>query len=75
MRDPTCHDCNLSSSATGCLKHAMTITVTTPDISKPPLMMGWVCPVCGAGVSPYITLCPCKPNSLYPPLVVKGNNP
>ena len=23
-------------------------------------MTGWVCPVCGAGLSPYQSMCPCK---------------
>jgi hypothetical protein len=22
--------------------------------------IGWVCPVCGRGISPFITKCPCK---------------
>lgn len=22
--------------------------------------IGWICPVCGAGLSPFITVCPCK---------------
>ena len=25
-----------------------------------PAMQGWVCPVCGRGLSPYIRVCPCK---------------
>ena len=30
--------------------------------SKPsPLLTGWVCPVCGGGLSPYTTRCPCQP--------------
>ena len=24
-------------------------------------MRGWICPVCGRGVSPYTNVCPCKP--------------
>lgn len=25
-----------------------------------PKMVGWICPICGRGVSPYTTVCPCK---------------
>ena len=27
---------------------------------NPPKMVGWICPVCGRGLSPYTTICPCK---------------
>lgn len=27
---------------------------------NPPVMMGWVCPVCGRGLSPWTSVCPCK---------------
>lgn len=26
-------------------------------------MVGWVCPVCGRGLSPWISYCPCKVSS------------
>ena len=25
-----------------------------------PAMQGWICPVCGRGLSPYTNVCPCK---------------
>lgn len=28
--------------------------------SPPPEMKGWICPVCGRGLSPYTAVCPCK---------------
>jgi len=32
-----------------------------PDISeKEDNMNGWICPVCGSGVNPSVTVCPCS---------------
>ena len=28
--------------------------------NKPGGMVGWTCPVCGRGLSPFTTVCPCK---------------
>lgn len=28
--------------------------------SAQPEQKGWICPVCGRGLSPYTTVCPCK---------------
>lgn len=28
--------------------------------SDAPKMTGWICPVCGRGLSPWTTVCPCK---------------
>ncbi len=30
-------------------------------VPPPAPMMGWLCPACGGGVSPFATRCPCKP--------------
>lgn len=38
-------------------------TLTNENISETinaPKMMGWICPVCGRGLSPFTTVCPCK---------------
>lgn len=34
---------------------------------NPPKMTGWICPVCGRGLSPYTSCCPCKP---FPPVQI-----
>ena len=34
-------------------------TITPPQIHSG-AMTGWVCPVCGRGLSPFTTFCPCK---------------
>lgn len=28
--------------------------------TNPPKMIGWICPVCGRGLSPFTSVCPCK---------------
>lgn len=30
------------------------------DVNKISGPMGWICPVCGAGLSPYASMCPCR---------------
>ena len=36
-----------------------TVAQGTPT-SPIPCMTGWVCPVCGRGLSPFTAVCPCK---------------
>ena len=33
---------------------------------NPKGMLGWICPVCGRGNSPFSSLCPCKSFPTYP---------
>ena len=35
--------------------YKLTITITSAPVSS-----GWICPVCGSGLSPYTTKCPCR---------------
>ena len=35
-------------------------SLTPTKTTNPPKMVGWVCPVCGRGLSPFTTMCPCK---------------
>ena len=30
------------------------------ETTNAPKMTGWICPICGRGLSPYTSVCPCK---------------
>ena len=44
------------------LESLMSTEKTNPstETTNPPKMVGWICPVCGRGLSPFTTMCPCK---------------
>jgi hypothetical protein len=43
-----------------------TFTQDKEEYSAPAAVRaGWVCPVCGRGVSPYLETCPCQPPPKY----------
>lgn len=35
-------------------------SLMSTEKTNPPKMVGWICPVCGRGLSPFTTMCPCK---------------
>jgi hypothetical protein len=37
------------------------ITTTTPVTGGTVQQTGWLCPACGRGNAPFVSLCPCKP--------------
>lgn len=46
------------------------------DAAERPLphLIGWRCPVCGGGVSPYANRCPCQP-AMAPPVLTPQKFP
>ena len=34
--------------------------ISSSETINPPKMIGWICPVCGRGLSPFTAVCPCK---------------
>lgn len=32
----------------------------TSEIDSAPKLIGWICPICGRGLSPFTNVCPCK---------------
>lgn len=35
-------------------------SLMSTKVTNPPKMVGWICPVCGRGLSPFTSVCPCK---------------
>ena len=48
--------CTTSSS------NATSTTSSNKSKNKDKMIYGWICPICGRGVSPYMSYCNCKIN-------------
>ena len=35
-------------------------SLMSTEAANSPKMTGWICPVCGRGLSPFTSVCPCK---------------
>ena len=42
------------------MMHQQTTGTSGSETANPPTMVGWICPICGRGLSPFTTVCPCK---------------
>jgi len=52
-------DALMNNGAKGGTTGETTGTISSETIN-PPKMIGWICPVCGRGLSPFTAVCPCK---------------
>lgn len=50
----------LDGYQTGNLTNNGTTGISSSKTINPPKMIGWICPVCGRGLSPFTAVCPCK---------------
>lgn len=61
--------CKNTAHEFGC---ALAGPLSTPPVHAPP-PVGWICPVCGAGMAPHEKRCPCvPPRGGIPPLTTRG---
>lgn len=42
------------------MTHQRTTGILDSEEANPPKMVGWICPICGRGLSPFTSVCPCK---------------
>lgn len=42
------------------MMHQHSTGTSDSETTNPPKMVGWICPVCGRGLSPFTSVCPCK---------------
>ena len=46
------------------ISHIANLEPVPNSQNKDDKWLGWICPVCGRGISPFITICPCHDNEI-----------